>query len=55
MYSSIFFLTSALAGDEWSASRPSRFTLAETVLGSHWIEGWVEPRVGLDDAEKKNS
>jgi hypothetical protein len=27
------FLTSALAGDEWSSSRPARFT-----PGTHWIE-----------------
>jgi hypothetical protein len=41
------FLTSALAGGEWSASRPGRFT-----FGTHWIGGWVEPRVGLDDVDK---
>jgi hypothetical protein len=32
------FLTSALAGGEWSASRPGR---------------WVDPRAGLDDLEKR--
>jgi hypothetical protein len=42
------FLTSALAGDEWSASRPGRFT-----PGTHWIGDWVNPRAGLDDAEKR--
>jgi hypothetical protein len=41
-------LTSALARGEWSASRPSRFT-----PGTHWI-GWMDPRAGLDDVEKKN-
>jgi hypothetical protein len=40
-------LTSALAGDEWSASSPGRFT-----LGTHWIGGWVDTRAGLDDMEK---
>jgi hypothetical protein len=32
-------LTSALAGGEWSASRPGRFNLRERVLGAHWIGG----------------
>jgi len=31
-------LASALDGGEWSASRPD----------THWTEGWVEPRAGLD-------
>jgi hypothetical protein len=48
MYSSKFFLTSALAGGEWSASRSGRFT-----PGAHWIGGWVDPRAGLDDVEKR--
>jgi hypothetical protein len=30
------FLTSALVGGEWSASRPGRRT--------HWIGDWVDPR-----------
>jgi hypothetical protein len=42
------FLTSALAGGEWSASRPGRVT-----RGSHWIGGWVGPRAGLDGMEKR--
>jgi hypothetical protein len=25
----------------------------ERTLGVHWIGGWVDPRAGLDDAEKK--
>jgi hypothetical protein len=41
------FLTSALAGGEWSASRPSRFN-----PGTHLIGSWVDPRAGLDDVEK---
>jgi hypothetical protein len=48
-----FFLTSALAGGEWSASRPGRFTPEETAPGTHWIGGWVDPRAGLDDVEKR--
>jgi hypothetical protein len=47
------FLTSALAGGEWSASRSGRFTPGETAPGTHRIGGWVEPRVVLDDVEKR--
>jgi hypothetical protein len=42
------FLTSALNGDEWSASRLGRFFLGEKVLGTHWLGGWVDPRAGLN-------
>jgi hypothetical protein len=45
-------LTSAVVGDEWSASRTSRFTPGERAPGTHWIGGWVGPRTSLDDAEK---
>jgi hypothetical protein len=41
------FLTLALDGCEWSASRLGRFT-----LGTHYIRGWVGPTAGLDDMEK---
>jgi hypothetical protein len=41
-------LTSALAGGQWSISRPGRFT-----PGVHWIGGWTDPRAGLDDLEKR--
>jgi hypothetical protein len=47
------FLTSALAGSEWSASRPCRFTPGERAPGARWIGGWVGPRAGLDDVEKR--
>jgi hypothetical protein len=47
------FLTLALVGGEWSASRPCRFTPGESALGIHWIGGWVDPRASLDDAEKR--
>jgi hypothetical protein len=46
------FLTSALAGGEWSASRPGRFTPGQKAPGTHWIRGWVDPRASLDDVEK---
>jgi hypothetical protein len=42
------FLTSSLAGGEWSASRTGCFT-----HGTRWIGGWVGPRAGLDDVEKR--
>jgi hypothetical protein len=47
----LLFLTSALVGCEWSASRTGRFTPGERVAGTHWIEGWVGPRAGLGDTE----
>jgi hypothetical protein len=47
------FLTSALVGGEWSASRLGRFTPRERAPGTHWIRGWVDPRPGLDDADKR--
>jgi hypothetical protein len=47
------FLTSALVGGEWSASRPGRFTPGKTAPGSHWTGGCVDPKTGLDDMEKK--
>jgi hypothetical protein len=46
------FLTSALVGSGWSASRPSRLTPREKAPCAHSIEGWVGPRAGLDDMEK---
>jgi hypothetical protein len=47
------FLPSALDGGEWSASRPGRFTAGERAPGTHWIGGWVGPRAGLNDVEKR--
>jgi hypothetical protein len=47
------FLTSALVGGKWSASRPGLFTLGERAPGTHWIGGWVDRRAGLDDLEKR--
>jgi hypothetical protein len=47
MYRSTFFLTSALAGSEWSASRLGRFTPREKSPGTGWIGGWVDPRARL--------
>jgi hypothetical protein len=47
------FLTSALAGDEMSASRSGRFISGERAPCNHFIGGWVGPRAGLYDMEKK--
>jgi hypothetical protein len=42
------FLTSALDGGEWSASRPGHFTPKERAPGTHWIGSLVGPRASLD-------
>jgi hypothetical protein len=47
------FLTSALVGSEWSASRPSRFNPRKGAPDTHCIGGWVDPRAGPDDMEKR--
>jgi hypothetical protein len=47
------FLISALVGGEWSPSRPGLFTPGERAPCTHWIGGWVGPRAGLDDVEKR--
>jgi hypothetical protein len=47
------FLTSALTGGEWSASRPGRFTAGDKAPGTHSIGGWVDLRTGLEDVEKR--
>jgi hypothetical protein len=43
-------LTPTLGGDEWSASRPGRFT-----LDTHWIGGLAGPRAVLDAVVKKKN
>jgi hypothetical protein len=53
MYSSTHYLTSALDGGEWSASRPGRFTPRERAPGTHWIGDWVGPRASLDALVKR--
>jgi hypothetical protein len=47
------FLTSAVDGDDWSASRPGRFTPGERIPGNHWIGSWVGLRIGLDTVPKR--
>jgi hypothetical protein len=34
-------------------SRPGRFTPRERAPGVHWIGGWLDPRAGVDDVEKR--
>jgi hypothetical protein len=46
------FLTSALVGGEWLASRPGRFTPGEIASGTHWKGVWVGPRTGLGYVDK---
>jgi len=47
------FLTSALDGGEWSASRPDRFTPRERVPVTHWIGGWVSHYTHTDPYPSK--
>jgi hypothetical protein len=47
------FLTSALVGGEWSASCSGRFAPGERAPDPQWIGGWVCPKAGLDDVEKR--
>jgi hypothetical protein len=42
------FLTSALDGGEWSASRQGHFTPREKAPGTPWTGGWVGLRAGMD-------
>jgi hypothetical protein len=43
-------LISALDG-EWSASRPSLFTLGKGATGTHLVGGWLVPEACLDAVE----
>jgi hypothetical protein len=47
------FLDLGTIGGEWSASHRGCFTPGERALCTHWIEGWVDPRAGLDGVEKR--
>jgi hypothetical protein len=50
---SLLFLTLALDGGQWSASRFCRFTPREITTGTHWIWGRLDHRTGLDAVEKR--
>jgi hypothetical protein len=47
------FLTSAVVGGELSVSRSCLFITGEKASGTQWIGGWVGPRTGLDDMDKR--
>jgi hypothetical protein len=32
---------------------PAAFTLGERARDTHWVGGWVDPRAGVDDMEKR--
>jgi hypothetical protein len=51
------FLDPGTSGGEWSASRPGHFSPGKRPPppGTHWIGGWVGPRIGLDDVEKRET
>jgi hypothetical protein len=49
------FLTLALEGNEWSASRPSRFTSGEKAIGTYWMGDWEGPIAGLDAVAKRKN
>jgi hypothetical protein len=46
------FLTSALVGGEWSASRLWGINPGDRAPGGHWM-GWMDPRASLDDMKWK--
>jgi hypothetical protein len=47
------FLTSALVGGEWLASRLGPFSPMESSAGTHCLGKWPGPKAGLDDVEKR--
>jgi hypothetical protein len=47
------FLTSALVGGEWLASRLGRFNPGEKAPVTHWIGGWVGLVACLENVEKR--
>jgi hypothetical protein len=46
------FLSSALVGGEWSASRPCHLIPGERAPGTHWTGAWVGPTAGVEDMDK---
>jgi hypothetical protein len=47
------FLTSALDGGDWSASRPDLFTAGKRIPGTHWVGGWVGQSADLEAVAKR--
>jgi hypothetical protein len=52
MYSSYSFLILALDGVSVQRHAPATLYHQERVPGTHWTEGWVGLRAGLDTEEK---
>jgi hypothetical protein len=50
-YNSTILDLDTIDGSKSSASHPGRFTPGERGPGTHWIEGWVGPRAGMDAVE----
>jgi hypothetical protein len=46
--------SSVLDLGQWSASLPSRFASGANNPGTGWVEGWMDPRAGVDSVEKRN-
>jgi hypothetical protein len=49
----VFFISALIVG-EWSASSTGLLTPGKRTPGTPLIGGWVDPRAGLDDMEKRN-
>jgi hypothetical protein len=47
------FLTLALVGGDLAASCTGRFAPGERAPGALWTGGWVDPRTGLYDVERR--
>jgi hypothetical protein len=47
------YCSSTLDGGEWSSSRLGRCTPRERVPDTHWIEGWVVHRAGVEAVVKR--
>lgn len=40
---------------EWPTKRRDRFTLKESISGTHLLGGWVGPKIGLDILEDRKT
>jgi hypothetical protein len=47
------FLISAIVKNEWSVSHSGPLNPGERVPSIIWIGGWVGPRTGVDDLDKR--
>jgi hypothetical protein len=45
----------AVYGGDRLALRPGRFTPRDRAPDTHWIGGWVGPRVGLNSVEERKT